>query len=341
MRLFTTRSYIPRRTLVIHALVFLTGVFVSFIVFGWQKQRDIAYGVRENSPSYKFISPLLFVKTPEEQAFPQYAPLESAIEDYVAKEKTSHEVTEMSVYFRNLQSSQWVAVNAESEFSPASLQKVITLLTVLRSSETNANLLSSRVNVEEVDEKMNEMYFPPLNPVRSGERRTVEELLEQAIVESDNIANFILLEIVGGRNFAKTHTDLELRFSDESTDNIYTALEYSRIFRTLYNGTYLSRANSEKALELLSRTTFTQGLVAGVPEGTVVSHKFGTRALLSEGSSVEDPDTVKELHDCGIIYYPDHPYFLCIMTRGTDFKKLESVIRDASALVWKEIEKLH
>lgn len=328
------------KRLLLYGIIFVAGGLIGAFMFGRFAEPDIAYGVREDSSNYKFIHPLLFIKTPEEQAFPQYAPLKKAIEEHLAQKKGEGKVDVASVYFRNLESSQWVAINPEYEFSPASLLKVITLITFLRHSEKNPELLSSRVKVEQADESLNEMYFAPTKPARSGETHTIEALLEKTITESDNVANFILLKIIGDESVKKTHADLEFRVLDPSSNNTYTPLEYSRIFRTLYNGTYLSRTNSERALQLLSRTTFTQGIVAGVPEGTTVSHKFGTRALFSAETSAEIPGATKELHDCGIVYYPGSPYFLCVMTRGDDFKDLESTIQDISRLTWEQVARL-
>jgi hypothetical protein len=119
----------------------------------------------------------------------------------------------------------------------------------------------------------------------------------------------------------------------------YTARQYSHLFRALYNGTYLSKPLSEKVLELLSKTRFDRGLVAGVPEGTVVSHKFGVRNIVN--SDADTTPVARELHDCGIIYYPNNPYFLCVMTRGADFPTLESVIKDISRITWNEVAKIN
>ena len=55
----------------------------------------------------------------------------------------------------------------------------------------------------------------------------------------------------------------------------FTAKNYSKVFFALLNATYLNKENSEKALELLSNTDFTQGIVAGVPNNIKVAHKFG------------------------------------------------------------------
>ena len=60
------------------------------------------------------------------------------------------------------------------------------------------------------------------------------------------------------------------------------------------------------------------GLRAGVPDGTTVSEKFGERHIVdsSTGTSQE------ELHDCGLVYAKSGTYFLCVMTRGSDFPTL-------------------
>ena len=81
--------------------------------------------------------------------------------------------------------------------------------------------------------------------------------------------------------------------------------------------------DSEKALDILSKTTFNDGLVAGVDKGITVSHKFGEYV----GQQIE-------LHDCGIIYYPENPYFLCIMTRGDNLDNLKDVIKNISGQIY-------
>ena len=50
-----------------------------------------------------------------------------------------------------------------------------------------------------------------------------------------------------------------------------------------------------------------------------------------------DDQNIRQLHDCGIIYYPNNTYLLCIMTRGKDFKQLESVIAGISKTVYEVV----
>ncbi len=100
-------------------------------------------------------------------------------------------------------------------------------------------------------------------------------------------------------------------------------------FRILYNATYLDRIASEQILEILTKTTFSEGIVAGVPESTRVAHKFGSRELVDQSGS-------RQLHDCGIVY-AKNPYILCVMTQGRDFTALANFIKDVSAVTYNAV----
>ena len=108
--------------------------------------------------------------------------------------------------------------------------------------------------------------------------------------------------------------------------------EFATFFRVLYNATLLSKDMSEKALDLLARAEFKEGLVEGVPASVTVAHKFGERVFGSNGE-------IKELHDCGIVYYPEHPYLLCVMTKGSSFEYLDDGIREISHIVYEKVNR--
>jgi beta-lactamase class A len=109
-----------------------------------------------------------------------------------------------------------------------------------------------------------------------------------------------------------------------STTDFMSPKSFSSVFRTLYNSSFFEWSLSEQVLNLLSQTTFTQGLVAGVPDGTVVSHKYG--------------ENTDELHDCGIVYHPGRPYLLCVMTRGSNVHSLEMTIAHISKMAWDFVD---
>jgi hypothetical protein len=87
---------------------------------------------------------------------------------------------------------------------------------------------------------------------------------------------------------------------------------------------------SEKALHLLSQVKYKDGLVKGINNPIInIAHKFGERTY--------DGSNEKQLHDCGIVYLPNKPHLVCIMTRGSDFSKLNNTIVELTKVVYKEL----
>ncbi len=293
--------------------------------------------VREASSGYKFIDPVLYTQISEDASFPQYLPLKQTLTQLASTTVSSSKATDVSVYFQDLNSSHWIGVNTGDRFSPASMLKVVTLISAYHTAESFPPLLSGTITIDNSQYQAvdSQDFYPPATPVTPGHSYSINDLLSHLIIESDNNANTVLTKYLGDTTVNQTFDDLHLPRPTTDSSDVDTAQEYSHLFRVLYNATYLTPSDSEKALELLSNTTFTQGLVAGVPPEVVVSHKFGERTItISDSTS----SSSRELHDCGIIYYPGHPYFLCVMTRGTDFPTLAAVIQNISHVVWQNVD---
>ena len=128
--------------------------------------------------------------------------------------------------------------------------------------------------------------------------------------------------------------ELQLTYPYEQTQvqETLTAREYARFFRLLYNATYLDEDLSEKALSLLSQSTYKRGLVAGVKKDLPVAHKFGLHTHINPAGEVIG----RQLHDCGIIY-DDDPYILCVMTKSNtvNLQDLEQVISSISKRIYE------
>jgi hypothetical protein len=60
----------------------------------------------------------------------------------------------------------------------------------------------------------------------------------------------------------------------------------------------------------------------------VVAHKFGEMSA---------PDGTVQLNDCGIVYKPDQPYLICVMTKGTNYDSLVTVISHISNMVYTSV----
>ena len=318
---------------------------------GWfgRKHTEIVPGqtklLRENSVDNKFINPILLAQSPEDTATPQFQLLKKNVTSYVTADKANNTVVDASMYFRELNTDKWVGVNADDLYAPASMLKVVSLMGVMKAEQANPTLSSTSVTVspQSLDTDSNQDYYPPTETISAGNTYTVDDLTSRMIINSDNNAAFLIDQIVGQDAESDIYTTLGIPDPNktEAIDFMSPKL-YSRLFRTLYNGGYLSDAASEQALDLLSRTTFTQGIVAGVPVGTVVSHKFGERTIgITDADNPADSETTRELSDCGIVYAPNDPYLICIMTKGSNFPALQKVISDISAMAWNAVQQIN
>ncbi|MEO6332559.1 MAG: serine hydrolase [Candidatus Paceibacterota bacterium] len=310
------------------------------VIGGWflRKQKEVTPSIiRQNSGDYKFIKPVLLYRVPEDTDTSQLQSLKREIATYIDSAKHTGAAVDVSVYFRQLSKDKWVGVNQDQKYSPASMFKVVSLISFLREVQQNHFLYMKKIMIRPVDtnKNINQDFYPPKKSVMAGETYTAAQLLSTMIIDSDNTAANTINNAIGAEAFNQTLKDLELPIPAQGDPiDTFSPHMYSRIFRSLYNGGFLSDDVSEQALKLMSKTTFNIGLVAGVPEGTVVSHKFGERSFSENGN------VVHELHDCGIVYSENDPYFLCVMTKGDDFIKLQKVISDISTTAWNSLNQL-
>lgn len=302
--------------------LFLGFVFGHFIVPG----QAIAFKtLRVSDGHFKFIDPLIACNI-ESGSSNENKELKTTLLRYITEEKNDDDALRVSVYFRY--ASHWVGINEDDTFEPASLFKVPIMIAYLKEAESSPTLLSKKITVSGVPRPDQETF----NAIVPGRSYTIEDLIRSMIVESDNSAKDILIDNQKDGSLNPVFSDLGLKDqlgSDESKG--ISPKDYSLFFRTLYNATFLNREMSERALSLLAETTYKDGLVAGVPKGTPVSHKFGQRPVVSkEGAEAE-------LHDCGLVYKGKTPYFLCVMTEGKDISKLTKIIENISRLTYESV----
>lgn len=288
----------------------------------------VLQNIRDFSNTYHFISPLLACGQDQDLQRTQAKTLKNSIEESIAVHTRAGDITDASVYYRDLNNGPWVGINYNEKFSPGSLLKVPLAMSVYKLAEANPALLTKKLNYtgEEVSDAQ---FFAP-TPLAAG-KYTIEELVQQMLFNSNNGAAHVLANAIGVDAFESTYEHLGItKPPADSSDYTTTTREYTSFFRILYSATYLDDVHSEQLLGHLSESSFTQGLVAGVPSGVVVAHKFGER-------SYSDSMT-KQLHDCGIVYIPNHPYVICVMTRGMDFNKLAQTIADISRVAYASTE---
>lgn len=330
-----------------HVLVFAIVFFYSIgLVSGifaykkWFLSRDIseiafdtAQVVRYDG-DYKFVNPILFCGVSEKIEPVQFQDLADKVEE--AAQAAVEKDIDYSVYYRDLVSGKWFGINENEKYSPASLLKVPLMIANLKNAEDNSGFLREKFFYGgEVNQNDVETYKPDAELQRSN-FYSVDDLIYYMITQSDNNAAILLDSAINADLKEEVYTDLGLSIpSVNATADSISVRSFAHFFRVLYNASYLNHDLSEKALYLLSLARFPYGLAGGIPEDVPIAQKFGERKILYENPV--PPDV--ELHDCGIIYYPEHPYLLCVMTKGGQaFAPLSDLIQTISKVVYDEVD---
>jgi len=331
---------INKKFIIITAIILFLG-----IILAWQykQEKTVTSSIDQEEESfkevrqsgYKFINPLLECELKSNE-MGSVAELRNKASLAVTEVLNyDNKIKNISVYFRDLNNGPWFGINEKEKFSPSSLLKVPLLIAYLKQAEVGPELLLEKyLKEKEVDlgDNFAYQYFKPSQKLEIGKSYTIDELLYRMIAYSDNEAALILFSLIKPEIQTTIYNDLGIKMPEANKEDFMTVKDYASFFRILFNASYLNRDFSEKALTLLSKSEFDKGIVAGTRGNVVVAHKFGERVYQTE-EKVE----LKQLHDCGIVYYPQHPYLLCIMSRGDDFDKLANIIKDISYLIFDYI----
>lgn len=254
-----------------------------------------------------------------------YKIIEKSTKTNVAENK----LRRAGIYFRDLHSGAWTGYNEQDRYAPGSLLKVGVLMAYLKESESNPKILNN-IYTYTTDKDYDALQsIKSTTKLISGQRYPVRVLLESMIIDSDNNATAILINNINRERLKELYSLIEvpLKNNDLVNQDFMTVKAYALLFRMLYRVSYLSEENSVYALKLLTRTTYNDGLRKGIPKDFEIAHKFGERTYTNT--------SMRELHECGIIYHPDGPYLLCIMTEGNSVTDLQNFISNLGAEVDK------
>ncbi len=284
---------------------------------------------KRGQSNYTYISPLLDCALSEPDSATTKK-LERDLRALIDKKIQEKKVQDVAIYFHDLTGNSWIGINKSQKFSPASLLKVPIMIAYFKQAENNPEKLKEELVVEDVLNPGATANIIPQKSVIPGEKYTVEELIRYAIHYSDNLAANTLLQAMPEEELEKIYLDIGISPPDPKIgENFMNIMDYASFFEILYNASYLSKDMSEKALAILTESTFSLGLSSGVPIKVKIAHKFGERIFENQ----------KQLHDCGIIYRQNNPYLLCIMTRSpitqdNNFQEMAEIIKDISLKVY-------
>lgn len=291
----------------------------------------------ERSWSWSLINPLLECELSTYGSNQKYIPFEDETKKKIQSDIVSkNSDIKISLYFRNLRNGPWFWLDEEKYFAPASLMKLPVAIAYMKWSEYVPDIRNSFLSW--VIDTSDEQNIVPNQSVQQWSSYKIDDLIKYALIYSDNNANETLNRNLPKDIILKVFNDLNLPIIEqlEKWENDYISVkEYASFFRVLYNASYLSDTNSYYLLDILSHSAMTWAIRASIPADITVAHKFWERRI-------QNPDLTftSQFHDCGIVYYPNYPYIICIMTKWwDDMKRLEWIVEKTSEIVFSEIKK--
>jgi beta-lactamase class A len=285
------------------------------------------------------VHPLLFVDIESEQFL---SGVREKVTEYLQAKRSGNAFTSASVYVKDLNDGMYFSINADSLYDPASLMKVPLMITYLKLAEANPALLKKKHAF-----KRNPLYTTvrTINDIAltDGKTYTVEELLYYMIVYSDNDAFWLLNENIDQNLLLDLDKKLGipsnfdvLHYPASEKHTLLTVNSIAHYFNILYNASYLNKNLSTYALDLLTKSTFKDGITKDMGPNLLIAHKFGERTIsyMREGKL---ENLQSEFHEFGIIYLQNRPYLLGVMTRGNESKPLQEVVRNVAKIVYDDL----
>jgi beta-lactamase class A len=273
--------------------------------------------------NYKYAKPLVLANINDEN--PSLLSLRSSIEQYITKTKAEGMVDDLSVYFRRLNDGSWFCLNPDEAYNPASMSKVIFLISYLKDAEINPGILNKKIYFER---HFSEVYNQNIKDFELKQKTyyTVRELLNIMITYSDNDATVLLIQNLNEKTYEKVFADFHIPLPPRVGEYAITVSDFSKFFRALYNATYIRPDLSELGLEILTHSTYSKGLRRGVDSSVEIAHKFGERII----------DANVQLHEFGIVFTDGEPYLIGVMTKGKSLQDLSEVIAGISKIAFTD-----
>lgn len=278
---------------------------------------------------YPLLAKRLFVSNPNDLII-NFTPLRANLREYTAAQDER-----IGIYFEYLPTGTSININGNDEFYRASLVKLPGVMRAMKLVEEGKLKESDLIEIKQYHINS---FFPGETQLMPGEKRSVEELIQLSLRESNNTAYEALYERINGDILKKAKDDeqviddvydfLDVNRSETDQSLYISPKSYASILKSLYFSAYLSYGNSSKLLNYLATSTFNEWLPKPIPsEEARVAHKFGIFDLA-------EPASYKVNSDCGIVYLPKRPYELCVMVQHATGHEVGTHVREISKRVY-------
>lgn len=179
-----------------------------------------------------------------------------------------------SFYFEDLHSGYIYSYNENVEMVAAGCMKLPIAISLVKAVEEARFSYLDKIKIETKDK----VYGTGIIHEFNEREYTIFELLVAMLIQSDNTAANKIIDLVGMDKINKyikemglRNTTLNRKTTDERTantdlENITSAYDLSKMWKHLYNGTFLNRENSTMIIDILRRQQIKNKLALYIPD---------------------------------------------------------------------------
>ncbi|MHC6180871.1 serine hydrolase [Clostridium sp. JNZ X4-2] len=216
----------------------------------------------------------------------------------------------------NLKTGEKIAHNEKVAVPSASLIKIPIMMEILELVKKGTLSLKQRITVNDEIK----VPFSILNLLESGNSYTLKDIITLMIIQSDNTAANILIDLAGMSNvnnyikkLGLKNTVLQRKMMDsdarkEGRENKTTAADMAKFFEIIYKGVKVGNPYNILMKNILTAQLDNSVMRLYIPDDTLIAHKTG------------DLDGIS--HDTGIVYLPNVDYIFCGLTWGAPVNNL-------------------
>jgi len=274
-------------------IISLIGNIVLFLFWEHDSQMGQHFTILKNK--YPFLSQRVLLEDYTNDFINNFLPLRQQLHTMIDPYADS-----FAIYFEYLPTGTSIGINEDTNFTAASLLKVPVVMAYLYKKESMGLTKDPTVEItaQEVNKKFGTLYKKG-----AGYQINLKDAVSLALQKSDNTASLVLADNISDSDFEHVYEGLDIPLALKGDSPIISAIQYTSVLKALYFASILNRDDSEAILHMLTRTDFHDMLPHGLPTNLPVAHKIG---LID-----------KQIYsDCGIVYVPNRPYALCMISKS-------------------------
>ncbi|WP_430790646.1 serine hydrolase [Virgibacillus flavescens] len=247
------------------------------------------------------------------------------------------------IALEDLDSHESWTINGDELFYAASVIKVPILIAAFTSFDKNKFTLSDTVELKKEHQVGGSGVLQFMTP---GVRITIYDILTLMIIQSDNTATNIAIDLVGKENVRQVMKDMGMEKSmffnklmvvpaNLMGVNQVTASEMAFALKQMVTGKLVSMHACEQMVDMLKKQQLQNCLPAklseldspiiGVPHEWELAHKTGSISGIC--------------HDTGVFYVGNRTMIASVLSRGLDDKKAPEVISDIGLEIYNYLKR--